>query len=240
LFSVSLLYFGINGFYILFIKVLEWITISDLQLSCQSQSYFTTEGLPPVHLGIKLLEVHDQKSFFFQLSPWSNSPYVISSLMRRCIWMVVCLTTGKFKPLIFYWLLQLSWCYLIYIKMLLSCFLLQTCYKTCTNLHAGYLASQERLCSVKLVTFINAMVVQLRRFWLEGQTNAYSILVVKPFWGWILGEMRYRWENEGMNWIEQVQVYVQWGLPLDCITTCDINNARPSSSVHLSSLIKCV
>jgi hypothetical protein len=44
-------------------------------------SYFTTDGLTPVHLGANPLEAHDQ-SFFLRLNPCGHSPYVTSSLTR--------------------------------------------------------------------------------------------------------------------------------------------------------------
>jgi hypothetical protein len=50
----------------------------------QNQSYFTTGGLPPIRLGDKPLETHDQQ-FFFQLNTCGYSPYVTSSLMRGWI-----------------------------------------------------------------------------------------------------------------------------------------------------------
>jgi hypothetical protein len=36
-----------------------------------------------LRLGASPLEIHDQRSFFFQLSPCGNSPHVTSSLTRR-------------------------------------------------------------------------------------------------------------------------------------------------------------
>jgi hypothetical protein len=45
-----------------------------------------------VRLSVKSLETHDQISFFFQLSPCGNSPYVTSSLARSCVcllWVVI-------------------------------------------------------------------------------------------------------------------------------------------------------
>jgi hypothetical protein len=64
---------------------------SQLPLS-KSQSYFTTGGLPPISLGVKPLETHDQTLFFFQLNSSGNSPYVTSSLTRRWVCLVwICL-----------------------------------------------------------------------------------------------------------------------------------------------------
>jgi hypothetical protein len=51
--------------------------LTTLDSENQSQSYFTTGSLPPVHLGAKPLETHDQ--YFFQLNTCDYSPYVISS-----------------------------------------------------------------------------------------------------------------------------------------------------------------
>jgi hypothetical protein len=45
-----------------------------------------------VRLGVKPHETHDQRSFFFQLSPFCNSPYVTSSLTRRWVCLLwICL-----------------------------------------------------------------------------------------------------------------------------------------------------
>jgi hypothetical protein len=64
----------------------SWLltTDSDFQLAnfSQSQSYFTTGGLPAFNSSWpKPLEVHDQ-IFFLQLNPCGHSPYVISSMAR--------------------------------------------------------------------------------------------------------------------------------------------------------------
>jgi hypothetical protein len=54
----------------------------------QRQSYFTTGDLPPISSSwCQALETHDQ-SFFFQLKPCGNSPYVTSSLTRRWVCLV--------------------------------------------------------------------------------------------------------------------------------------------------------
>jgi hypothetical protein len=38
-----------------------------------------------VRLGVKPLETHDQRLFFFQLNPYGHSSYVTSSLTRRWV-----------------------------------------------------------------------------------------------------------------------------------------------------------
>jgi hypothetical protein len=58
----------------------------------QSQSCFTTGGLPPISSSWRqTLETHDQ-TFFFQLIFCGNSPYVTSSLTRRWVCLLwICL-----------------------------------------------------------------------------------------------------------------------------------------------------
>jgi hypothetical protein len=43
-----------------------------------------------VRLGVKPLETHDQRSFFFRLNPCGNSPYVTFSLTRRWVCLLFC------------------------------------------------------------------------------------------------------------------------------------------------------
>jgi hypothetical protein len=57
-------------------------TLSRLLVKSKSKLLY---DLPPVHRGVKSLVTHDQRSFFFQLSPCGNSPYVTSSLTRRWV-----------------------------------------------------------------------------------------------------------------------------------------------------------
>jgi hypothetical protein len=53
------------------------------QSQCQSQSYFTTDGLPPIRVGDKALETHEQ--FLFSNNACGYSPYVTSSLTRGLV-----------------------------------------------------------------------------------------------------------------------------------------------------------
>jgi hypothetical protein len=50
--------------------------------SSQSQSYFTTGGLPPMGLSWRQDPLDSRQVFFFQLNTYSFSPYVTSSLTR--------------------------------------------------------------------------------------------------------------------------------------------------------------
>jgi hypothetical protein len=68
------------------------------QLNCQPSTNWIRVTLrlavcrQSVRLGDKPLETHDHRSFFFQLGPCGNSPYVISSLTRRWVCLLwICL-----------------------------------------------------------------------------------------------------------------------------------------------------
>jgi hypothetical protein len=51
----------------------------------QSQSYFTTGGLPPISSSWVQTTWDPRPEFFFSMSPCGHSPYVTSSLTRRCV-----------------------------------------------------------------------------------------------------------------------------------------------------------
>jgi hypothetical protein len=51
------------------------------ELKIKVKSNFTAGGLPPISLGVKLLETQDEYCFF-QLNTCSYSPYVTSSVTR--------------------------------------------------------------------------------------------------------------------------------------------------------------
>jgi hypothetical protein len=55
-----------------FVEHWQWVRV---------KGYVTTVGLPPIRLGAKILEAHDQR-FFLQLNLCCHSPYVTSSLTR--------------------------------------------------------------------------------------------------------------------------------------------------------------
>jgi hypothetical protein len=59
---------------------------------CQGQSYFTTDGLPPVSSSWRQAP-SDFQQRFFQVNPCGNYCYVTSSLTRRWVYLLrICLT----------------------------------------------------------------------------------------------------------------------------------------------------
>jgi hypothetical protein len=53
---------------------------------CQSQSHFTTGGLPPISSSWRQDPWESRPVFFFQLNPCNHSPYVTSSLTRGWVY----------------------------------------------------------------------------------------------------------------------------------------------------------
>jgi hypothetical protein len=73
------------------VKVLEPASTRGRQ--SQSQSYFTTGGLPSISSSWREAPWDSRPEFFFQLSPCGNSHYVTSSLTRWWVCLLwICLT----------------------------------------------------------------------------------------------------------------------------------------------------
>jgi hypothetical protein len=75
-------------------------TVYLFSFQSQSQSYFTTGGLPPINLSWRQVPWDSWPEFFFypQLNPFVISPYVTSSLTRRWVqlpWSLVLLKTPR-------------------------------------------------------------------------------------------------------------------------------------------------
>jgi hypothetical protein len=62
----------------------------------QSQSYFTTGGLPPISSSWRQAPWDPRADFFFRLNSCGNSPYVASSLTRR--WVCLSQICLVFRP----------------------------------------------------------------------------------------------------------------------------------------------
>jgi hypothetical protein len=64
--------------------------------SSQSQSHFTTGGLPPINSSWSRASWDPRPKIFFQLNSCGNSSYVTSSLTRRCVCLVwICLASRQ-------------------------------------------------------------------------------------------------------------------------------------------------
>jgi hypothetical protein len=74
---------------------LPWATSYDWlqsQNQSQSQSYFTTGGLPPISSSWRQAPWDPRSDLFFQLNSCGNSPYASSSLIRRWVCLLwICL-----------------------------------------------------------------------------------------------------------------------------------------------------